>query len=89
MTRAVHLLAAGHVRASVQMHPLAVPLVIAWLLFAGSTVSATWTTGTPVSVVKTRFGRVTLAAMVVVYVATFALWILRWFGLFGGSVPVD
>ena len=89
MTRAVHLLAEGHVRESLQMHPLTVPLVMVWLLFAGSTVWATWTTGTPVSVVKTRFGRVTLAAMVVVYVATFVLWTLRWFGLFGGPVPVD
>jgi hypothetical protein len=88
MTRAVRLLAAGHVEASLQMHPLAVPALAGWLGFMAATVWATWTLGTPLEALKVRFGRVALAAIVAVYVAAFVLWGLRWFGFFGGPVPV-
>jgi len=89
MTRAVRLLAAGHIEASLHMHPLAVPALAVWMVFMAATVWATWTSGTPLTVLKSRQGRVTLAAIVVVYVAAFVLWALRWFGFFGGPVPVD
>jgi hypothetical protein len=88
MTRAMHLLLAGHVESSLRMHPFALPVLGVWLLFMASTVYATWTADTPLAFYKGRFGRSALAAMVVVYAATLALWILRWFGLFGGPVPV-
>jgi hypothetical protein len=88
MTRAVRLLGAGHVEASLQMHPLAVPALAAWMMFMAATVWATWTQGTPLAALKLRLGRVTLIAIVVVYVASAVLWALRWFGLFGGPVPV-
>jgi hypothetical protein len=70
------------------MHPLAVPVVVVWLLVASSTIHASWAVGTPISFYTGRFGRGALGAMAAVYAATLILWILRWFGLFGGPVPV-
>jgi hypothetical protein len=88
MTRALRLLAQGHVEASLQMHPLAVPVLAAVSLFVASTVWTTFATGSPVTVYQNRFGRVAIGLLAVVYVAAIALWILRWFGFFGGPVPV-
>jgi hypothetical protein len=88
MTRAVKLLSSGNLDASVRMHPLAVPVVVVWLLVASSTVYSSWATGTPVNFYAGRFGRAAIAAMAVVYGATLVLWVLRWFGLCGGPVPV-
>jgi hypothetical protein len=89
MTRAMRLLLAGHVEASLRMHPFAVPVLGVWLLFMASTVYSAWSAGTPLTFYRDRFGRITLAILVVVYCATFVLWLLRWFGYFGGPVPVD
>jgi hypothetical protein len=88
MTRAVRLLAEGHIDASLQMNALAVPAFAVWLAFMAGKVWATWTVGTPLAALQARSGRVTLAALVVVYIAATVLWGLRWFGLFGGPVPV-
>ena len=88
MTRAVRLLAAGHVGASLHMHPLAVPALGAWAAFMAATVWTTWAQGTPLAALKARFGRFSLTAIVVIYLAATVLWALRWFGFFGGPVPV-
>jgi len=88
MTRAARLLATGHVEASLEMHPLALPVVGVWALLMATTLWTTWTLGTPLAMVKGRLGRVALAVISVVYAAVFVLWILRWFGLFGGPVSV-
>ena len=88
MTRALRLLAAGQVRASLQMHPLAVPVLLAGAMLAASTVWATVTLGSPIRLHRSAFGRVAIAVAVGAYGATFGLWILRWFGCFGGPVPV-
>ena len=88
MTRALLLLAGGHVEASLRMHPLAVPVLAMGLFFMFSTVWTTLAIGTPLSLYKGRLGRVTLVAMAIVYGAALALWIARGFGLFGGPVPV-
>ena len=87
MTRAVELLLLGDWRASLHMHPLAVPMVVAGGTFALSTVWATFLFGTPL-VHRSRFGRAALALLASTYLATLALWVLRWFGYFGGPVPV-
>lgn len=87
MTRAVRLLLAGDVRASLDMHPLAVPVLIAWATFALSTVWATYVFGAPI-VHRSRLGRAAIALLVTTYVATIALWLLRWRGYLGGPVPV-
>lgn len=89
MTRAVRLLAAGHVEASLEMHPLALPVLGVWALLMATTLWTTWTLGTPLAMMKGRLGRVALAVIGVVYGAVFALWVLRWFGLFGGPVSVS
>jgi hypothetical protein len=88
MTRAMKLLSAGQLAASLRMHPLALPVVVAWVLFVSSTVYASWALGTPVSFYKGRFGRVAIAAITGVYGAVVVLWLLRWLGYFGGPVPV-
>jgi hypothetical protein len=88
MTRALRLLVAGQVDASLRMHPLAVPVLVAGLMLVAASVWATLQLGSPLRLHRTRFGRVALAAGVVTYGATLALWVLRWFGLFGGPVPV-
>jgi hypothetical protein len=88
MTRAMRLLLAGHVEASLRMHPFAAPVLAVWLLFMASTVHAAWTVGTPLTFYRGRFGRVALGVLALVYAATFVLWLLRWFGYFGGPVPV-
>jgi hypothetical protein len=88
MTRAIRLLRAGDVEASLRMHPLALPVVIAGMLLAVSTVWTTLEVGTPFDFYRRRTGRAALALAVLVYAATIVLWGLRWFGLFGGPVPV-
>jgi hypothetical protein len=88
MTRALRLLLRGHVARSLQMHPLAVPVLLAGIGIAGATVWATWALGTPVRVTQTRAGRAAIAAAIAVYTAALVLWGLRWFGWFGGPVPV-
>jgi hypothetical protein len=88
MTRAVRLLQAGDVSASLRMNPFAVPVVATVAALAVATVLATLASGTPVEFYKTRLGRASLAAAAVVYSTAIAFWALRWFGLFGGPVPV-
>ena len=44
--------------------------------------------GTPLEFYARRTGRAAIALAVVAYAAAIALWGLRWFGLFGGPVPV-
>jgi hypothetical protein len=88
MTRAILLLAGGHVDASLRMHALAVPVALMGVVFIASTIWTTLTVGTPLSLYKGRLGRWTVAGLAVVYGAAFVLWIARGFGLFGGPVPV-
>jgi hypothetical protein len=87
MTRAVELLLLGDWRASLHMHLLAVPMLVSGGTFVLSTVWATFLFGTPL-VHKSLFGRLALALLALTYLATFVLWIVRWFGFFGGPVPV-
>jgi Kef-type K+ transport system membrane component KefB len=88
MTRAIKLLAAGRTGASLRLHPLAVPVLFAGVLLVVSTVWATLSTGSPMRLHRSRFGQGAIAAAIVVYVAALALWALRFFGYFGGPVPV-
>jgi Protein of unknown function (DUF2752) len=88
MTRAVRLMQAGDVAGSLRMHPLALPVLAAGALIVLSTVVATLDTGTPIWFYRQRLGRLAIAFAVVVYAAALVLWILRWFGLFGGPVAV-
>jgi hypothetical protein len=88
MTRAIKLLAAGKAGASLRLHPLAVPVLFAGVLLVVSTVWATLSTGSPMRLHRSRLGQAAIGAAVVVYVAALALWVLRFFGCFGGPVPV-
>ena len=87
MTRAVDLLLLGDGRASLQMHPLAIPMLIAGGAFALSTVWTTFVFGYPL-VHKSVFGKLALGLLAATYAACFGLWILRSLGCFGGPVPV-
>jgi hypothetical protein len=88
MTRAIRLLQAGDVPASLRMHPLAVPVLIASALIAFSTVWTTLEVGTPLDFYRRRTGRAGLVLAVVAYVAMVLLWGFRWLGFFGGPVAV-
>jgi hypothetical protein len=88
MTRAIRLLAEGKVGASLRMHPLAVPVLIAGSLLVLSSVWATLAVGSPMRLHRSWFGQAAIAAAIVVYAAAFVLWILRFLGHFGGPVPV-
>jgi hypothetical protein len=88
MTRAILLLGRGDVSASLQMHPLAVPSLLASLLFMVATVWATARLGTPTALWKTSLGRAALVTFAGVQVAILGLWVARMLGGFGGSVPV-
>lgn len=88
MTRAMQLLLLGDWRASIAMHPLAVPMLVAGGAFAASTVWATYVYGLPL-VHKSRLGRISIGLLAVTYAACIVLWALRWMGYFGGPVPVS
>jgi hypothetical protein len=88
MTRAVALLAAGRIDESLRMNALALPVVLVGSALALATVVTTARVGTPFEVHRTRVGRLALIGVVFVYAAALVLWALRWFGWFGGPVPV-
>jgi hypothetical protein len=83
MTRAILLLASGHVRDSLRMNALASPVLVASAILG-------WAAFAPDGRGPGERARlhVALTAAVVTYGAAVALWALRWFGLFGGPVPV-
>jgi len=86
MTRAIALLAAGRLDASVRMNALAVPLLAAGAALAAATLVAAYRLGTPFEVHATRLGRAAIAGVAVAYAASVVLWALRWFDWFGGPV---
>ena len=88
MTRAIRLLIHGDFAASLRMHALALPVLVAGVLVAVATVWATLVFGSPVRLVRTRLGRFALGLAAVAYAAAIALWVLRCFGYFGGPVTV-
>jgi hypothetical protein len=88
MTRAIHLMQHGEIAASLRMQPLALPALVVGGLLMASTVWTTLALGSPFVIHKSRFGRVAIACAAVVYTLAFVLWGLRWFGWFGGPVPV-
>ena len=83
MTRAVVLLFHGRIGDSLRMNALAAPVLGASLALAYAALQGDAST--------TDHGRRLRAALMttaVTYGAAVALWGLRWFGLFGGPVPV-
>lgn len=88
LTRATLLFLHGDVRASLAMHPLALPMIACWLAVAVATIRTTWTTGAPWFFFRARFGRAAAVATMVAYVALVALWVMREEGFFGGRVAV-
>ncbi len=87
-TRALGLFFAGHVEASVRMHPLAIPLAASFAAIALSTAMTALTRGSAGDFHRPWHGRAALVFFALVYVAAIALWIARFFGAFGGPVPV-
>jgi len=88
MTRAFHLLAGGDVRASLAMHPLAVPTALAQIGLAAATIAATLAFGAPWTLLRARWGRAAVGVAAFVMVADLVLWIARIFGALGGPVAV-
>lgn len=88
LTRAAHLMMDGHVVASLSIHPLLVPVLLAHVLLAAATIHATWLRGTPFYFYRTPLGRWSLRILGFVYIAAILLWIARFFGALDGPVPV-
>jgi hypothetical protein len=87
MTRALVLLATGDVAGSLRMHPLAVPALAAGIaLTAAAALSTARSPADGAS--RPSFAPIAVRGAAVVYAATLLLWVLRWFGLLGGPVPV-
>ena len=80
MTRAIALIAEGHLGASLRMNALALPVLAAALALAVVTVARAYRVGTPFDVHTTRLGRAAIAGAMVAYGAAVVLWGLRWFG---------
>jgi Protein of unknown function (DUF2752) len=93
MTRAVQLLLAGDVRASLAMHPLALAVVVAEGSLVALTLYLIYRDGHPLDlwvgrIRGRRIGRALVWANGGVLVALTILWALREAGFFGGPVPV-
>jgi len=88
LTRATMFLLHGDWRASLAMHPLAVPIIASWAAIAVATIVATYQTGVPWQFHHRKLGKLAVIATGVTYVALFALWVMRERGFFGGPVPV-
>lgn len=88
MTRAIALLAAGHVGASLRMNALAAPVLASGVALVAATLVSTYRAGTPFEAHSTRLGRAALVGLGVAYAAAFVLWTMRWCGWFGGPVAV-
>jgi hypothetical protein len=88
MTRALHLIAEGHLAASLALQPFAAPMLLAQASFAAATVVATYLFGVPWAFLGTRWGRVITGFGVAVVALDLVFWIARMFGAFGGPVPV-
>jgi hypothetical protein len=88
MTRAFLLLANGELGASLRMHPLLVPNVLAAAFFMGGTVWTTARVGSPAAMWSLRVGRAAIVAFGAVQMAMLGLWAARMLGFFGGPVPV-
>lgn len=89
MTRAVELLLRGHVRESLAMHPLALPALTALFLLVVSTVSTTFSEGSPARVHRNLLGRAAIALALLVYALAVVVWVARAFGALGGPVNVS
>jgi hypothetical protein len=89
LTRAAQLMLHGHAGDSLAMHPLLLPVVATWVLFACVTIAATLRDGVPWYFWRMRSGKMAGASAVVVYAALVVLWALRGAGFFGGPVPVS
>ncbi len=86
VTRALRLFAAGHVEASLRLHPLAIPASLSVAVFALATIDAAFA---PRSAPAPRgFARVAFGALAAVYAAAVVLWIARALGYAGGPVPI-
>jgi len=87
MTRAVELLARGHFREALQMHPAVVPALAALVLLIGATVSSALD-GLAIGIHRRPLGRVAIACALFAYTLMCAVWAVRAFGAFGGPVAV-
>lgn len=82
-TRATLMALRGDLAASLQMHPLAIPavlLVVPTLLAIARSILE-GNPGKPLPLVMRRAWTLLVAAL-------FAIWVLRFFGMFGGPAPI-
>ncbi len=88
MSRALSLLSRGEIAASLAMHPLAAPTLLAQCAFALATIAVTLDRGSPFALLQVRYGRFGVMALALVFALVLAVWALRMLGALGGPVPV-
>ena len=87
LTRATLALLQGHVSESLHFHPLVIPIAPLTIAAVAMAALRYVRVGQFESYDETR-SRPTTAVVVVLGVLSFAVWIARFFGAFGGPVPV-
>ena len=87
-TRSARALFSGDLVGALRIHPVA-PLVI--VVFGTLAARAIWLVlrqGHSRELLEGRLGRLLVVLIVLCSGAELVLWVLRWFGMFGGPVPV-
>lgn len=87
-TRAVFALARGDLLGALRMNPLGPLLAILVAVLGFLTTYHVLRDGNPNALTDSRIGRGLPKAVAAVALLEIALWITRFFGLFGGPVPV-
>jgi Protein of unknown function (DUF2752) len=88
LTRAVRLLAHGDVAASLHMHALALPQLLASAVVMLATTWAAYRNGTPTDMLAFPIGRFAARAFLAAQALLFLYYLTRAFGAFGGLPPV-
>ena len=88
LTRATLALLGGDLRGAVALHPLS-PIVAPLVALAFGYSAAGWVRGGPSGATKWLESRWVTRAGVALCVAMVLVWIARFFGAFGGPVPVN
>ncbi len=87
-TRAVHALLHGDLAGVMRFNPLGPVMAVVLGLMAIDTLVVVLRDGSARRVATTRVGKLLSRALIVVALLEVALWIARFFGAFGGPVPV-
>ena len=87
-TRAARLLLTGDVAGAFRMHPVAPIVIVVFGTMAIRALALVWREGHSRRLFEGRLGGLVVWLVVLSTGLELVLWTLRWFGMFGGPVPV-